>query len=460
MSESKCFIHFSTVSEIDEILIAATKASLCKIIECRKRWSVLDGEARSISEQSFAFLSGDDEQIIEGSVETLPTSRFYHRKCYQSFTNKRLIELAEKRLARKNLNEPSQREIENAAATVEPPRKSKRREKSSDSSSRGRTVGILPKLCIICKKKELFYNDKNSNQSFQKFAWLGLGLGCRDWTAARDREGEEGSRYKAGNLKKRLQKSHPQLVSHAPGRRNRSTLVFAENLSAGSLAEHLIMSEEESSDGEGCSDAEEERYCASTSTRYVEESNHVKLYRAAFILKNIIKDVPVFHTRWPPTADDFNKEAIIQTVPSELFNFLCWVLGLSDEPSSESLRGSVGESYECKIDSIAQDLVYLSTKGQKQTPKSLSLGILIRELTGSAEVINVFNYLGHCASYDTVIRHETALATIQSNNQSFVTSDMVKNQHTVLVFDNQDYNEETKSGKGQTHIAAGIAVQR
>ena len=83
MSESKCFIHFSTVSEIDEILIAATKASLCKIIECRKRWSVLDGDARSISEQSFAFLSGDDDQIIEGSVETLPTSRFlYHRKCY------------------------------------------------------------------------------------------------------------------------------------------------------------------------------------------------------------------------------------------------------------------------------------------------------------------------------------------------------------------------------------------
>ncbi len=49
---------------------------------------------------------------------------------------------------------------------------------------------------------------------------------------------------------------------------------------------------------------------------------------------------------------------------------------------------------------------------------------------------------------------------MQSNKQSFVTRDMVKNQPTVLVFDNQDYNEETKSGKGQTHIAAGIAVQR
>jgi hypothetical protein len=79
------------------------------------------------------------------------------------FKNKRLIELAEKRLAKKNLNEPSQGEIENAAATVEPPRKSKRREKSADSSSTGRTAGILPNLCIICKKKELFYNDKVSS---------------------------------------------------------------------------------------------------------------------------------------------------------------------------------------------------------------------------------------------------------------------------------------------------------
>ena len=38
--------------------------------------------------------------------------------------------------------------------------------------------------------------------------------------------------------------------------------------------------------------------------------------------------------------------------------------------------------------------------------------------------------------------------------------DLAKNEPTVLVFDNQSYNEETKSGKGQTHIAAGIAIKR
>jgi hypothetical protein len=58
------------------------------------------------------------------------------------------------------------------------------------------------------------------------------------------------------------------------------------------------------------------------------------------------------------------------------------------------------------------------------------------------------------------IIHETALATLQSSEDCIVLGDLVKNEPTILVFDNQDYNEETKSGKGQTHIAAGIVIQQ
>ena len=102
----------------------------------------------------------------------------------------------------------------------------------------------------------------------------------------------------------------------------------------------------------------------------------------------------------------------------------------------------------------------ISSKGQKQTPKSLSLGELTRHVTGSAEMKNIFNAFGHCVSYDTVIRHETVLTTLQSSQSSIVPGDLAKKEPTVLVFDNQDYNEETKSGKGQAHIAIGIAIQR
>lgn len=106
--------------------------------------------------------------------------------------------------------------------------------------------------------------------------------------------------------------------------------------------------------------------------------------------------------------------------------------------------------------SVALDLIYISSKGQKQTPKSLSLGVLTRQVTGSVEMITTLNAFGHCASYDTIRRHETALTTLQGGENLFVPTDMVKREPTILVFDNQDYNEETKSGKGQTHIAAEI----
>ena len=75
-------------------------------------------------------------------------------------------------------------------------------------------------------------------------------------------------------------------------------------------------------------------------------------------------------------------------------------------------------------------------------------------------MITTLNAFGHCASYDTIRRHETALTTLQGGENLFVPTDMVKREPTILVFDNQDYNEETKSGKGQTHIAAEIHTWR
>lgn len=49
----------------------------------------------------------DGEHILESSVKTLPTSWFYHHKCYRSFTNKQLIELAEGRVAKSRRREKS-----------------------------------------------------------------------------------------------------------------------------------------------------------------------------------------------------------------------------------------------------------------------------------------------------------------------------------------------------------------
>lgn len=66
-------------------------------------------------------------------------------------------------------------------------------------------------------------------------------------------------------------------------------------------------------------------------------------------------------------------------------------------------------------------------------------------MTESAEIIDILNACGHCASSNTIIRHETVLATLCSSEDSIVPGDLVKKEPTILVLDHQDYNEETKT---------------
>lgn len=64
----------------------------------------------------------------------------------------------------------------------------------------------------------------------------------------------------------------------------------------------------------------------------------------------------------------------MESVPTELFNFLCWITGFSDDPSLESLRKPITEKQAKKIDSVAHDLVvFFSSKGRKQTPIAWSV---------------------------------------------------------------------------------------
>ena len=154
--ESKCFIHFSAISKDDEILITAT-GTLCKIVECRSRWIVLDGEAREVSERSFQYMNENEGKQLICDEADIRSDLFYHHKCYQKLTNKRVIEMAEKRVGSKE---------KTLEKTNEPQRKSRQSIASSSTPSiakvKTKNTGILPRICIICKKKELYYNNKVS----------------------------------------------------------------------------------------------------------------------------------------------------------------------------------------------------------------------------------------------------------------------------------------------------------
>ena len=59
---------------------------------------------------------------------------------------------------------------------------------------------------------------------------------------------------------------------------------------------------------------------------------------------------------------------------------------------------------------IAQDVMHCASHGRIKMPKHLSLGMLIRHLTGLKQLITILNKIGDCISYDDVEVIDTSLA--------------------------------------------------
>ena len=67
------------------------------------------------------------------------------------------------------------------------------------------------------------------------------------------------------------------------------------------------------------------------------------------------------------------------------------------------------------------------------------------------------NGFGHSTSHTSVLEHDTALE-IQRGNLA-LQSCLQNKVFTTLVWDNNDFGEETLTGKGTTHNTNGIAIQ-
>ena len=99
--------------------------------------------------------------------------------------------------------------------------------------------------------------------------------------------------------------------------------------------------------------------------------------------------------------------------------------------------------------------MYADARGRKQTHKSLALGMTVRQLTGSRKRINILHGLGHAVSSDTVCTHDSALATLQTSDSVIIRRNANVGVFSTLVWDNNDFNEETVAGKGTTHWGGG-----
>ncbi|XP_041466296.1 uncharacterized protein LOC121416845 [Lytechinus variegatus] len=263
-------------------------------------------------------------------------------------------------------------------------------------------------------------------------------------------EGLEAGSYKSANLKRRLKESYPVLCFSRPSRQYESEIVFVESLHVEDVIESAVAdvsSEESQSESDGSMRPTKVR-----SDQQILRS----LYTAAGIIKNALEGVDL-KTTWPPTSDYLTIEQSKRLVPWQLFNFLAWMSGVNQEPKEDMV--DVSHDDERKILSLAQDIMYLKTKGRCVLPKHNALGMAVRHLTGSAKLIGILNGLGHSVSRPVVLEHDTALAKRQLALGHAILPDGIQPIFTTLVYDNNDFGEETISGKGTTHNTNGIIIQ-
>ena len=110
--------------------------------------------------------------------------------------------------------------------------------------------------------------------------------------------------------------------------------------------------------------------------------------------------------------------------------------------------------------SFAEDICYAASRGQWMMPKHLLLGMTLRHLTGSAEIISLIHRFGHCASYTSLLELETAMCKSAERDTVLPkTIDPDRNVVTHFCWDNFDLLEETSSGLGTTHTAHGLIIQ-
>ena len=271
------------------------------------------------------------------------------------------------------------------------------------------------------------------------------------------------SSYRSHNLKKRLQYHFPQLVFKS--NQGIGDIVYAEHLAAEDVVESALM-ESDTTDTEGeTTDTDESEVGQLQARRSHHPSKQDEMRNCFFSAKSMRNVIHESSSKaevpWPPTAQTIGLESAKQLVPHQLFNWIAWTCGLNDEPNTSPSYVELTASDERRVLSIAQDILYLKTRGRLTTPKHVALSMAVRHLTGSSQLIGLLNGLGHSVSQTTTLEHDTALAIQQLLKGPLpIPAGIEKGFFSTMVWDNNDFGEETLSGKGTTHNTNGIIIQR
>ena len=278
-----------------------------------------------------------------------------------------------------------------------------------------------------------------------------------------DIEKVDASGYRAAKLKHRLKKQYPELIFLESRNKSTSKMVFIGSLPLSDFVEDKLHSHESErmteteTETEPETETEAEELCEKQQAPLYEHSMN-ELFASAMYLRSVLTNHSPTFQCWPPTSEDFlEKDVVKKCIPDLLIRFVAWLVGVSSDPFVEEIEATV----ICKIYSICQDIIYLSSGGKTRTPKHMSLAMSVRHITGSASLIDILNGLGHCVSNSILLEHDTALATLQELKGPVSVPSCIKpNNIATIVWDNNDFGEETATGKGTTHNTNGIIIQR
>ena len=156
------------------------------------------------------------------------------------------------------------------------------------------------------------------------------------------------------------------------------------------------------------------------------------IVRVAEVIKNDIKSVSGININ-PLDPTDISLEKVKSLIPQTLQRFLELVTG------SANIR---------KLSSIAQDLISLQSNGKKRMPKHVGLGVSLKSNVRSKEYITYLHRLGHCISYDDVLRIDTTWATNlvkADEGYAMIPINIFNRRFTQAASDNADYGQENNS---------------
>lgn len=188
-------------------------------------------------------------------------------------------------------------------------------------------------------------------------------------------------------------------------------------------------------------------------TKFLEKKNDQKFEDVAYYLRSCIKNIDVHPLPRRVTAND-----IIQgecNIPQQLFDFIQNLVqgpNISDDNS---------DKYNVKITSICSDIIYAVTKGRCKPAKNLNLGLAIKSLTNSRQVISMLNKYGHTIGYNLAEELETEMTYTSIEENTVIPAGIIaaNGYSTHVAFDNFDRFVDTTSGKDTMHDTVGIIYQ-